>query len=175
MSTSPTLMSWRRKSSVRKFPSSTSESYVILLKLRCDASSPVRVRLDSSQPKPVRLVRPQRKQIWQLADAGKKIIAEHLDQDISLIAPQIQFDSLCGTGKIVDHQDALIAEPPQVSQYSMIRWIKKFNRPPAEHGAGFANCDDALHPVKERMFALSLSRDIYRGIPIDRIMNQRSI
>src|SRR5579864_2620654 len=168
-------MSWRRKSSVRKFPSSTSEFPVVLIKLRISTLVHCSLCLDSSQSKPIRLVRPQGQQIRQVADAGEEIIAEHFDQDISLVTPQIQFDSLRGTRKIVDDQDGFITEPPQVSQYSVIRWIEKLNRPSAEDCAGFPDRDDAPHPMKKRMFTLPLRYDIYRGIPIYRIMNEWSI
>src|SRR5258708_34299165 len=88
-STSPTLMSWRRKSSLRT-----------LLSAR-------RTSTDSSnlpQTEPKELIGPQGQQIWQLAHAGKNIFAEHLDQDIAFIALQIQCHSLCGTGEVVHNQ-----------------------------------------------------------------------
>src|ERR1700691_2490141 len=108
MSTSPTLISWRRKSSVRKVSSAN------LISVRttracpgedapCDIVSIPHPWLYSSQPEPVKLVRPHGQQIGQVAYTRKHILARHLDQNISLVAPQIEFDSLRGARKIVHH------------------------------------------------------------------------
>src|ERR1017187_10450394 len=105
MSTSPTLISWRRKSSVRKVSSANFISMRIAdawpaEDAPCDIVSITCTRLYSSQPEPVKLVRPHRQQIGQVAHTRKHILAKHLDQNISLVALQIQFDTLRGARKI---------------------------------------------------------------------------
>src|ERR1051326_4547494 len=120
--------------------------------------------LDPSQAEPVKLVRPQRKQVRQVADTRKQIIAKHLDQDISFVAPQIQFNGLRSTRKIVDNQDGFAVQLPKISQYSVVGWIQKLDRPPAKHFRRFADRYDALHPMQQRVFTFSLRNDIHGGI-----------
>src|ERR1700732_1862090 len=76
-STSPTLMSWRRKSSLRT-----------LLSARRSSSTDYS---DLPQAEPKELIGPQGQQIRQLADAGEDIFAEHLDQDVAFVGRQLLF------------------------------------------------------------------------------------
>src|ERR1022692_1295397 len=180
MSTSPTLISWRRKSSVRKVSSAN------FISMRTGGACPgedapfdrfplLYIRLYPAQPEPVKLVRPHGQQIGQVAHTRKHILARHLDQNIPLVAPQIEFDSLRGARKIVHHQHRLVAQSPDISQYSVIGWIEKLNRSPAEHAGGFARRYDASHPTEERVSAFSLRQDVHGWITIHRILNKRSV
>src|SRR5579863_1313016 len=180
MSTSPTLISWRRKSSVRKVSSAN------FISIRTGGASPGEdapfdsfplpfIRLYSAQAEPVKLVRPHRQQIRQVAHTRKHILARHLNQNISLVAPQVQFDGLRRARKIVDHQHRLVAQSPHISQYSVIRWIEKLNRSPAEHCGRSADCYYASHPTKERVFASSLRQNVHRRMAIHRILDNGSI
>src|ERR1700674_3872292 len=152
MSTSPTLISWRRKSSVRKVSSANLISrrnyrHCPAEDALCDIVS-ITPHSYSAQPEPAKLVRPHRQQIGQVAHTRKHVLAEHLDQNISLVAPQVQFDGLRGARKIIDHQHHLVAQSPHISQYSVIGWIKKLNRSPAERCGRSADGYDAAHPIE---------------------------
>src|ERR1039458_4897943 len=180
MSTSPTLISWRRKSSVRKVSSANFISMRIAdawpaEDAPCDIVSITCTRLYSSQPEPVKLVRPHRQHIGQVARTRKHILAKHLDQNISLVAPQIQFDSLRGARKIVDHQDRLVSQSPHISQYSVIGWIEKLNRSPAKHSGRSADRYDASHPIEEQMCARFLPQHVHGRITIYRILDKGGI
>src|SRR5579864_1698546 len=172
MSTSPTLISWRRKSSERKDSSSNFSSapdgpYDITPIIYISSYPP--------QLEPIKLVRSQSEQVGQVAHTRKNIIAKHLNQDVSLVAPQIQFDRLRGARKIVDHQHGFFAQSPQISQDSVIGGIEKFNRSSAKHSVRSANRYDALHPVEERVLAFFLGRYVHRRVAVYRILNQRSV
>src|SRR5450631_84896 len=180
MSTSPTLISWRRKSSVRKLSSAN------LISVRRAAACPcsdascyivfrVRICSDSPQPKPVKLIRPHRQQVRQVAHPGKYVLARHLDQNISLVVPQIQFDSLRGARKIVDHQDRLVSQSPHIGQYSVTGWIEKLNRSPAEDRGRSPDRYGAPHPVEERVFSFGLPQDVHCRIAIYRVIDKRRI
>src|ERR1035438_3387647 len=112
MSTSPTLINWRRKSSVRKLSSANSIS--VRSAVACpyvDARHATSFQdSDSFQPKPVKLIGPHRQQIRNVADTRKHIPAKHLNRNVPLVPAQVQFDSLRGARKIVDHQDRLRSE-----------------------------------------------------------------
>src|ERR1019366_1208686 len=92
MSTSPTFISWRRKSSVRKLSSAN------FISVRSTAALPdldarhgnvftTCIRLDSSQPKPVKLIGPQRQQIGKVSHPRKHIPAKHLNRNTPLVPP----------------------------------------------------------------------------------------
>src|ERR1017187_8049729 len=177
MSTSPTLISWRRKSSVRKVSSAN------FISMRTGGACPgedapfdrfplLYIRLYPAQPEPVKLIRSHRQQIGLVAHTRKHILARHLDQNISLVAPQVQFDCLRGARKIIDHQHCLLAQSPHIGQYSVVGGIEKLNRSPAEHCGRSADRDDAAHPVEERMFAHVLPQHVHRRITIYRILDK---
>src|SRR5271165_2423520 len=165
MSTSPTLMSWPRKSSVRKLSSANLASVSLRRSLPTIVS-------DSSQPKPVKLIRTQGQQVWQFACSRKNVLAEHFDQNVSFVTAQIQFDSLRRILKIIDHQDLLIAQLSHVGQYSLISWIEKLNRSAAESASRFANGYQASHPVEKRVLGLFLRKYVDCRITINWILYQ---
>src|ERR1039458_3621714 len=83
MSTSPTLISWRRKSSVRKVSSAN------FISMRTGGACPgedapfdrfplLYIRLYPAQPEPVKLVRPHRQQIGLVAHTRKHILARQI-------------------------------------------------------------------------------------------------
>src|SRR5208282_319790 len=176
MSTSPTLISWRRKSSVRK----VSSANFISVRSNCrvpgadarDSVFTIYFRSDSSQPKPVKLVGPHRQQIRQVAHTRKHILAEHLDQNIPFVAPKIQFNCLRGARKIVDHQDRVVPQLPHIGQYSVIGGIEKLSRSPAKHARRSADHYDASHPIEEQMFARVLPQNVYGRITIYGILDE---
>src|SRR3981081_359883 len=108
MSTSPTLISWRRKSSVRKLSSANVVSVRSTVARSCktrpmDILLTTYLRLEPSQPKPKKLIGAQGQQIRKVTDARKHITAEHLNRNIPLVTPQIEFDRLRAARKIVHH------------------------------------------------------------------------
>src|SRR5580700_10394158 len=92
-----------------------------------------------SQPKPIELVRPHGQQIGQIAHPREYIVAEHFNENVSLITSQIQFDGLRSARKIVDHQRGLLSQPSQVCQYPVIGWIEKLDRSAAKYSGRSAD------------------------------------
>src|ERR1700730_4122536 len=127
------------------------------------------------QPEPIKLVRPQRQQVGKVTHTWKYVVAEHLDQNIPFVAPQIQFHSLRRTRKIVDHQHSFFAQSPQIGQYSVIGGVEKLNRSSAKHSSRSSDRYDALHPTKERVLAFFLRNNVHSRISVDRVLNQRSV
>src|SRR5271167_3495508 len=104
MSTSPTLMSWRRRSSER-IDSSGNENLrgVRPKEIRERKHQPktgvryamIPRRLNSAQAEPEKLVRAQCQQVGHLAYAGEDVPAKHFHENISFESAQVQFDGLC--------------------------------------------------------------------------------
>src|ERR1700739_4268805 len=96
-STSPTLMSWRRKSSSRKVSSANEVStvgpriYLEYLPLPLLSSEEY---LKPAQTTPEKLVRAKSQQVVKFPNPGKKIPAEHFDGNASLVLPQVQLHGL---------------------------------------------------------------------------------
>src|SRR5712692_1390462 len=128
MSTSPTLISSRRKSSVRMLPS---VKPILHSTWRSLGARP-RSGSDPSQAEPVELVGAHGQQIGQIADARENIPAKHLDQNIAFIGAQIKLHGLRGTGQIVYHQDGVFPELSHISQHPVVRRIKELDRSPAK-------------------------------------------
>ena len=133
MSTSPTLMSWRRKSSVKSVSSanSTSEHDLTAVRHVCRKFAGLRLSYESSdapQPEPVKLVWAHGQKVREITDAGENVPAKHLNQNIPFVASQIQLDRLRGAGEIVHDQDRLLAQLPDVGQNPVIRGKQKLDR-----------------------------------------------
>src|SRR6476646_2796328 len=118
MSTSPTFINSRRKSSVRMLPSA---------KLFLHGYS------DLPQTEPVELIRAHGQQIWHVAYAGKNIPAKHFYQDVSFVRAQIEFHSLGRTGQIIHHQNRILPQLPRISPDPMVGRIQELDRAPAEN------------------------------------------
>src|SRR5215475_8961299 len=131
MSTSPTFMSWRRNSSFRSTSSAKPASGEDLQgnrnrAKRAHADCVERSCSDPPQAEPIKLVRPHRQQVRQISDAWKDILAEHLDQNISLVALEIEFHRLRSARKIVHDQNGFFFELPHVRKHPMVCGIEKF-------------------------------------------------
>src|ERR1700682_2153729 len=110
MSTSPTFINSRRKSSVRMLPS---------------AKPILHYFSDLSQAKPVELVRAQGQQIRQVTYAGENIPAKHFDQDVAFVATQIELHRLGGTRQIIHHQNRVLPQLSCIRQHPMVRRIQE--------------------------------------------------
>src|ERR1700730_18848792 len=136
-STSPTLISWRTKSSPRKMSTAKFRPCPPALKPNArgtQLSAPVtQINSDPPQAKPVKLIWSQCEQIRQLPDPGKQVPSEHFNWDVSLVPLQIQLDCLCRARKIVHHQHFLSAQLAGVCQHSVIRGVEEFNESAAKH------------------------------------------
>src|ERR1700743_118275 len=86
---------------------------------RSTSPPPIMWRRESSKPaetKPKKLVRAKCEQVVQFTNPGKKIPAEHFDGNASLVLPQVQLHSLRGFRKIVNNENLLSPQLPDVSQ-----------------------------------------------------------
>src|SRR3954452_1692043 len=132
MSTSPTLISWRRKSSVRKLSSAnlslhSQRSFDPMFHFLNHVIPVCWRRLNSSQPEPVKLVGSHCQKIGKFTYARKHVPAEHFNWNTPFKFLQIQFDSLRAARKIVDDQHCLALESAHISQNSMVGRVEKFD------------------------------------------------
>src|SRR6267142_1125578 len=155
MSTSPTLISWRTRSSVSTLSSPTrlQQGSTGCCWHECRGTRTIRRNSNSSQPKPEKLIGPQRQEIRSFRHSRKKITAKHLDRNPPLVTPQVEFHRLGGAGKIIYHQNCFIGQLANIRQHSMVGGIEKFYGARAEHRGGTAHPYDLLHPGKQRVLA----------------------
>src|SRR5580704_1143794 len=132
-------------------------------------------QLYPAQAEPVELVRAHSQQIRQVPDAWENIAAGHLHQNIALIAPQVEFHGLSGTGKIIDHEYRFILELPHIGEHAVVRGMQELYRTSTKDLRGLPGCYDAFHPREERMPRSLLRINVHRRITIYRIENQRRI
>src|SRR6266849_3301993 len=120
-STSPTLISWRRKSSARKLSSANCFLLLIWPRSGRDSENSASIhKSNSTETEPVKLVGAQSQQVRQLPDAGEQVSAEHLDRNVLLVRLQIQLDGLRRAGKIVHHQHFVLAKAAHVGEHAVV-------------------------------------------------------
>src|SRR5882757_9914825 len=119
MSTSPTLISWRTRSSVSTLSSANPppRSSTGCCWHECHSTRTIRRNSNSSQPKPEKLIGAQGQEIRSFGHPGKKIPAKHLDRNPPLVTPQVEFHRLGGAGKIIHHQNCFIGQLANIRQH----------------------------------------------------------
>src|SRR5687767_6366863 len=91
-----------------------------------------RFPLEPAHTEPIKIIRPHHHDVRLPSDSRKDTAAEHLDGDGAAEPGKIEFDDLCGSREVADHEHRVVSERPREREDAMVGGLEEFDRPAAE-------------------------------------------